>query len=182
MIKRFHVLYVGQVELENIGLQGTPATPALQQRAAERAVFVARDVAQLMDELGYTRCGRRSTTSSTRGTSASRTSSSSRSGSPPRRAASSSAALHVVPMCTRSDSPRTTRWRTSSPTARDHGRGTRLHSREVETFGAPVIDQAATRAVRGADRSHAQVLRPGEVQPPRQAVRVPAPVEYRDTR
>ena len=25
MIKRFHVLYVGQIELENIGLQGTPA-------------------------------------------------------------------------------------------------------------------------------------------------------------
>ena len=25
MIKRFHVLYVGQVELENIGSHGTPA-------------------------------------------------------------------------------------------------------------------------------------------------------------
>jgi hypothetical protein len=25
MIKRFHVLYVGQVDLENIGLSGTPA-------------------------------------------------------------------------------------------------------------------------------------------------------------
>ena len=25
MIKRFHSLYVGQIELENIGLQGTPA-------------------------------------------------------------------------------------------------------------------------------------------------------------
>ena len=28
MIKRFHVLYVGQIELENIGLQGTPADAA----------------------------------------------------------------------------------------------------------------------------------------------------------
>ena len=25
MISRFHVLYVGQIELENIGLKGTPA-------------------------------------------------------------------------------------------------------------------------------------------------------------
>ena len=25
MIKRFHALYVGQIELDNIGLQGTPA-------------------------------------------------------------------------------------------------------------------------------------------------------------
>ena len=25
MIKRFHVLYVGQIDLDNVGLQGTPA-------------------------------------------------------------------------------------------------------------------------------------------------------------
>ena len=25
MIKRFHALYVGQIELDNIGLNGTPA-------------------------------------------------------------------------------------------------------------------------------------------------------------
>jgi len=25
MIRKFHVLYVGQIELENIGLKGTPA-------------------------------------------------------------------------------------------------------------------------------------------------------------
>ncbi|MEA2850212.1 MAG: hypothetical protein QOE02_231, partial [Rhodospirillaceae bacterium] len=25
MIKRFHVLYVGQIELDNVGLNGTPA-------------------------------------------------------------------------------------------------------------------------------------------------------------
>ena len=30
MIKKFHVLYVGQIELDNIGLNGTPANgPAL---------------------------------------------------------------------------------------------------------------------------------------------------------
>src|SRR3989475_8206573 len=54
MIKRFHVLYVGQVDLENIGLQGTPANPRRysNERWSE-PFFAARDVAQLMDDLGY---------------------------------------------------------------------------------------------------------------------------------
>src|SRR5213592_1332625 len=54
MIKRFHVLYVGQIELENIGLPGTPADARRysNERLSE-PFFVARDVAQLMDELGY---------------------------------------------------------------------------------------------------------------------------------
>src|SRR5439155_1178258 len=54
MIKRFHVLYVGQVELENIGLHGTPADARRysNERLSE-PFFAARDVAQLMDELGY---------------------------------------------------------------------------------------------------------------------------------
>jgi alkanesulfonate monooxygenase SsuD/methylene tetrahydromethanopterin reductase-like flavin-dependent oxidoreductase (luciferase family) len=54
MIKKFHVLYVGQIELDNVGLQGTPANDRLysDERLAE-AFFTARDVAQLMDELGF---------------------------------------------------------------------------------------------------------------------------------
>src|SRR5579862_3768335 len=54
MIKRFHVLYVGQIELDNIGLNGTPADARLytDERLRE-AFFTARDVAQLMDELGF---------------------------------------------------------------------------------------------------------------------------------
>src|SRR5262247_3660347 len=54
MIKRFHVLYVGQVELENIGLQGTPADARRygNDKLAE-PFWAARDVAQLMDDLGY---------------------------------------------------------------------------------------------------------------------------------
>src|SRR5438034_9042058 len=54
MIKRIHVLYVGQVELENIGLQGTPADARRysNERLSE-PFFSARDVAQLMDDLGY---------------------------------------------------------------------------------------------------------------------------------
>jgi len=54
MIKRFHVLYVGQIELDNIGLQGTPANE--RRYASERLgeVFaITRDVAQCMDELGF---------------------------------------------------------------------------------------------------------------------------------
>jgi alkanesulfonate monooxygenase SsuD/methylene tetrahydromethanopterin reductase-like flavin-dependent oxidoreductase (luciferase family) len=54
MIKRFHVLYVGQTELENIGLKGTPADVRRysNERLAE-PFFSARDVAQLMDDLDY---------------------------------------------------------------------------------------------------------------------------------
>src|SRR5919109_2175934 len=54
MIKRFHVLYVGQTELENIGLQGTPAdTRRYSNERLAEPFFTARDVAQLMDDLGY---------------------------------------------------------------------------------------------------------------------------------
>jgi alkanesulfonate monooxygenase SsuD/methylene tetrahydromethanopterin reductase-like flavin-dependent oxidoreductase (luciferase family) len=54
MIKRFHVLYVGQVELENIGLKGTPADARrYRNEKLSEPFFAARDVAQLMDDLGY---------------------------------------------------------------------------------------------------------------------------------
>src|SRR5262245_28468520 len=54
MIKRFHVLYVGQTELENVGLQGTPAdVRRYDNTRLSEPFFTARDVAQLMDDLGY---------------------------------------------------------------------------------------------------------------------------------
>src|SRR5690242_15352349 len=54
MIKRFHVLYVGQIELDNIGLQGTPANDRRYPNEQLSEVFwTARDVARHMDELGY---------------------------------------------------------------------------------------------------------------------------------
>jgi len=54
MIKRFHVLYVGQIELDNIGLQGTPANDRRYPNERLSEVFwTARDVAREMDELGY---------------------------------------------------------------------------------------------------------------------------------
>src|SRR5712672_3646376 len=54
MIKRFHALYVGQIELDNIGIEGTPANDRCysSDRLSE-AFWAARDVAQVMDELGY---------------------------------------------------------------------------------------------------------------------------------
>jgi alkanesulfonate monooxygenase SsuD/methylene tetrahydromethanopterin reductase-like flavin-dependent oxidoreductase (luciferase family) len=54
MISKFSVLYVGQIELDNIGLGGTPANERRygNDQLAE-AFWTARDVAQLMDELGY---------------------------------------------------------------------------------------------------------------------------------
>ncbi len=54
MITRFSVLFVGQIELENIGKDGTPADA--RRYPNERLVEAYRtvvDVAQLMDELGY---------------------------------------------------------------------------------------------------------------------------------
>ena len=54
MIKKFHVLYVGQIELDNVGLAGTPANERLySDERLREAFFTARDVAQLMDELGF---------------------------------------------------------------------------------------------------------------------------------
>src|ERR671937_2631783 len=54
MIRSFHVLYVVQIAVDNIGRSGTPANE--RRYSAERlreAFATARDVAQLMDRLGY---------------------------------------------------------------------------------------------------------------------------------
>src|SRR5881394_3335452 len=54
MIKRFHALYVGQIELDNIGRDGTPANDRRYSNKRLSEVFEAsRQVARVMDELGY---------------------------------------------------------------------------------------------------------------------------------
>ena len=54
MIKSFHVLYVGQIELDNIGLAGTPANDRNYSDERLREVYAtARDIARTMDRLGY---------------------------------------------------------------------------------------------------------------------------------
>lgn len=54
MIKKFHVLYVGQIALDNVGRDGTPANDRLYASERLSEVFAtARDVAQTMDELGF---------------------------------------------------------------------------------------------------------------------------------
>jgi alkanesulfonate monooxygenase SsuD/methylene tetrahydromethanopterin reductase-like flavin-dependent oxidoreductase (luciferase family) len=54
MIKKFHVLYVGQIELDNIGLNGTPANDRRYSDERLREVFATvKDVAQHMDELDF---------------------------------------------------------------------------------------------------------------------------------
>jgi alkanesulfonate monooxygenase SsuD/methylene tetrahydromethanopterin reductase-like flavin-dependent oxidoreductase (luciferase family) len=54
MITKFSVLYVGQIELENVGVEGTPANERRysNERLVE-AFHTAREVSQLMDELGF---------------------------------------------------------------------------------------------------------------------------------
>jgi alkanesulfonate monooxygenase SsuD/methylene tetrahydromethanopterin reductase-like flavin-dependent oxidoreductase (luciferase family) len=54
MITKFSVLYVGQIDLDNVGRDGTPADERRypNERLVE-AFGMAREVAQLMDELGY---------------------------------------------------------------------------------------------------------------------------------
>jgi alkanesulfonate monooxygenase SsuD/methylene tetrahydromethanopterin reductase-like flavin-dependent oxidoreductase (luciferase family) len=54
VITKFSVLYVGQIELENVGLGGTPTEQRRypNERLVE-AFQTAKDVAQLMDEHGY---------------------------------------------------------------------------------------------------------------------------------
>jgi alkanesulfonate monooxygenase SsuD/methylene tetrahydromethanopterin reductase-like flavin-dependent oxidoreductase (luciferase family) len=54
MIRKFHVLYVGQIELDNIGLNGTPANDRRYSDERLREVFATvKDVAQHMDDLGF---------------------------------------------------------------------------------------------------------------------------------
>jgi alkanesulfonate monooxygenase SsuD/methylene tetrahydromethanopterin reductase-like flavin-dependent oxidoreductase (luciferase family) len=54
MINKFHVLYVGQIELDNIGIHGTPANERrYSDERLREAFFTARDIAQTMDELGF---------------------------------------------------------------------------------------------------------------------------------
>jgi alkanesulfonate monooxygenase SsuD/methylene tetrahydromethanopterin reductase-like flavin-dependent oxidoreductase (luciferase family) len=54
MISKFSVLYVGQIELDNIGLNGTPANDRRYTNAQfSQAFWTARDIARTMDELGY---------------------------------------------------------------------------------------------------------------------------------
>ncbi len=54
MISKFSVLYVGQIELDNVGLSGTPADERRypNERLVE-AFSTAKDIAQDMDRLGY---------------------------------------------------------------------------------------------------------------------------------
>src|SRR6266851_1977893 len=54
MIKRFHALYVGQIELDNLGRDGTPANDRRYSNERLSEVFeTSRTVARAMDELGY---------------------------------------------------------------------------------------------------------------------------------
>lgn len=54
MIKHFSVLYVGQIELENVGRDGTPAdTRRYPNERLIESFGMAEEVAVLMDELGF---------------------------------------------------------------------------------------------------------------------------------
>src|SRR5207237_3885898 len=54
MIKRFHALCVGQIELDNIGRDGTPANDRRYSNERLSEVFEAsRQIARVMDETGY---------------------------------------------------------------------------------------------------------------------------------
>ncbi|HEX3862186.1 MAG TPA: LLM class flavin-dependent oxidoreductase [Stellaceae bacterium] len=54
MIKRFHSLYVGQIDLDNVGMNGTPANDRRYSNERLSEIFdTSKRVAQVMDELGY---------------------------------------------------------------------------------------------------------------------------------
>ena len=148
MIDKFSVLYVGQIELDNIGRDGTPANERRygNEQLAE-GFWTARDVAQLMDELGYYALWTAEHHFQREGYEvfpnlvqlglwlATQT-----------RRLKLGCAFNVVPM-----------WhpvRLAEDYAMadivTHGRvimgvGRGYHSREVESFGAPVLDAAANR-------------------------------------
>jgi len=52
MIKRFHVLYVGQIDLDNFGLQGTPANERRYSNEELASVFEKTEaIAKKLDAL-----------------------------------------------------------------------------------------------------------------------------------
>jgi alkanesulfonate monooxygenase SsuD/methylene tetrahydromethanopterin reductase-like flavin-dependent oxidoreductase (luciferase family) len=54
MIKKFSVLYVGHIELENVGRDGTPADErCYPNERLVQGMAMAEDVAHTMDDLGY---------------------------------------------------------------------------------------------------------------------------------
>ena len=178
MIKRFHVLYVGQVELENIGLQGTPADARRYDNAKlSEPFFAARDVAQLMDDLGYHALwtaehhfqheGYECFPESDPALAVAR-----HADAPPQDRLRVQRASHVA------SHPHRGGLRDGGHRHRrpgDHGRGPRLslaRGRDVRRAGHRSGRQP--RAVRGAGRPDAEVLQRGVVQPPRQALRLPA--------
>jgi alkanesulfonate monooxygenase SsuD/methylene tetrahydromethanopterin reductase-like flavin-dependent oxidoreductase (luciferase family) len=148
MINKFSVLYVGQIELDNVGLHGTPANDRRygNEKLVE-AFWTARDVAQVMDDLGYHALWTAEHHFQREGYEvfpnlvqlglwlATQT-----------RRLKLGCAFNVVPM-----------WhpvRLAEDYAMadivTHGRvimgvGRGYHSREVESFGAPVLDAAANR-------------------------------------
>ena len=71
MIDKFSVLYVGQIELDNIGLGGTPADERRypNERLTEGLANSER-LAVLLDELASTLCGQPNTTFNGKATSA----------------------------------------------------------------------------------------------------------------
>ncbi len=148
MIKRFHVLYVGQVDLENIGLGGTPANERRYGNARlSEPFFMARDVAQTMDGLGYHALWTAEHHFQHEGYECFPNLVQLSLWLPPQtRRLKLGCAFNVLPM-----------WHpvrlaedyamadivTDGRVIMGIGRG--YHSREVESFGAPVIDQAANR-------------------------------------
>src|SRR5581483_7036879 len=54
VIKKFSVLYVGHIALENVGRDGTPADArAYPNERLVEGMAMAESVAKVMDELGY---------------------------------------------------------------------------------------------------------------------------------
>ena len=183
MIKRFHSLYVGQIELDNIGLSGTPANDRRYTNDRFAEVFwTARDVAQLMDDLGYYAFWTAEHHFQHEGYEcfpnlvqlslwlATQT-----------KRLKLGCAFNVLPM-----------WHpirlaedyamadivTNGRVIMGVGRG--YHSREVESFGAPVIDQVANRALFEEQVDlMLKCFNEGSFSHHGKAYQVPPPVEYR---
>ena len=175
MINKFHVLYVGQIELDNVGLNGTPANERRYSDERLREVFfTARDVAQTMDELGYDVLWTAEHHFQREGYEvfpnliqlglwlATQT-----------KRLKFGCGFNVLPM-----------WHpirlaedyamadivTDGRVIMGVGRG--YHTREVETFGAPLLDaDEEPRILRGAARAAAEMLQRGRIPPQGQILR-----------
>ena len=147
MITKFDSLFAGHADLETSATAAPRSTSgAIGNAHLASALSKAENIAKLMDGLGYNRSGWPSTISSAKARSASPTADDGSASRPLRRNIKIGCGFNIAPMwhpLRLAEDYAMADILTRGRVVFGVGRG--YHTREVETFGAPLIDQEANR-------------------------------------